>query len=379
MPSNPETMSSLLVTPLNAAHRTLGARLVDFAGWEMPVQYPSGILAEHAAVREAAGLFDLSHMGRIYLQGRDALALAQECCTRDLARLQDGEAAYSVLCQDDGGIVDDIIVYLLGPEDVLAVFNASNRLVDLELFQTTRDRLGFQVDLEDRTLETALIGLQGPRAQAIVNSLASRDLDALSAYAFVREVTVAGAPSLVARTGYTGEDGFELLVEAAHAERVWQALLDAGAAPAGLGARDTLRTEAGFALYGHEIDRSTQPFEARLGWVVDLNKPSFNGREALARLKAAGPARRLVGLKPAPGGIPRQGATICDDAGPQIGSVTSGTFSPTLRENIALGYVPVERSRPGQTVAIDVRGRRFSADVVKLPFVPHHTRTRAPS
>ena len=349
--------------------------MVDFAGWDMPVQYPSGILAEHTAVRSRCGLFDLSHMGRVFVRGADALALAQQCCTRDLGRMQSGAAAYALLCDEDGGIVDDVIAYKLDEAEVLFVFNASNRVVDTEFFAATRDRLGLNADLEDRTEKTALIGVQGPTAQAVLQPLSGADLEPLAGYAFIN-AEVCGVPALISRTGYTGEDGFELMVEAGAADRLWTQLMEA-ATPAGLGARDTLRTEAGFALYGHEIDRSTNPYEARLGWVVNLSKPSFVGREALSGLKAAGPARRLAGLRVAPGGVPRPGQAILDPTGNNIGMVTSGTFSPTLRQNIAMGYVPVELSHDGAPVAVDVRGKPAAAEVVKLPFVPHRSRPRA--
>lgn len=373
LPSKAAAQQPLLTTPLNALHRRLGARMVDFAGWDMPVQYPSGILAEHQAVRSNCGLFDLSHMGRVFLRGRDALELAQQCCTRDLSRIRAGEAAYSVLCQPDGGIVDDVIGYVLGNGEVLFVFNASNRLADIAFFSEQRDLFGFDVELDDRTLETALIGVQGPHAQAVLQRVCSADLEPLPGYAFVWTEVAGGSRALVSRTGYTGEDGFEVMVEADAADHTWAAL---GAGPCGLGARDTLRTEAGFALYGHDIDRSTNPYEARLGWVVNLAKPEFVGREALVQTKAIGPSRRLVGLRVAPGGIPRPGFPILHERRP-IGAVTSGTFSPTLRQNIALGYVPLALSNVGQQGAIEMRGKPAAAEVVGLPFVPHHSRPRA--
>jgi aminomethyltransferase len=348
--------------------------MVDFAGWDMPVQYPSGILAEHQAVRSRCGIFDLSHMGRVYVKGADALALAQECCTRDLGRIPPGEAAYSVLCDDAGGILDDVIAYRLGDKEVLFVFNASNRVSDTEAFARTRDRLGHDAELEDRTLETALIGVQGPDAQALLQPLCEADLERLAGYAFTR-TQVAGAAALVSRTGYTGEDGFEVMLEADAAERVWSALSET-ATPCGLGARDTLRTEAGFALYGHEIDCSTNPYDARLGWVVDLSKSSFVGRDALARAKDQGPSRRLVGLRVSAGGVPRPEQSILKD-GRRVGQVTSGTFSPTLKQNIAMGYVPLELSAIGQHLAVEIRGRQVDAEVVRLPFVPHRSRPRA--
>jgi aminomethyltransferase len=371
--------TALLQTPLNALHRRLGARLVDFAGWEMPVQYPSGILAEHQAVRTAGGLFDLSHMGRVYLRGRDALALAQACATRDLAAVRDGEAAYSLLCLPDGGILDDVIVYRLRPEEVLVVVNASNRETDARHFAEQARQRGLAAEVDDRTRQTALIGVQGPQAEAVLQRLAGTDLGPLNGYSFV-ETTVAGAPALVARTGYTGEDGFEVMVQADQAEAVWERLMAVPErpTPAGLGARDTLRTEAAFALYGHEIDRTTHPFEARLGWVVDLEaKGAFVGRDALAALKAAGITRRLVGLQVAPGGIPRPGFLIVHD-GQQVGRVTSGTHSPTLNRGIALGYVDAALAKPGQALGVEMRGKVVPAEVVRLPFVPHRSRPRTP-
>jgi aminomethyltransferase len=365
----------LLRTPLTGLHERLNARMVDFAGWDMPVQYSTGILAEHQAVRTACGLFDLSHMGRVYLRGPDALRLAQLCCTRDLSRIRPGEAAYSVLCQPDGGIVDDVIGYVLGDQQILFVFNASNRESDVAFFAEQRDRDQIHVDLDDRTLQTALIGVQGPTAQQVLQAMCSADLESLAGYAFLH-ADVAGASALVSRTGYTGEDGFEVMVDADAAEHIWTALMNNGACPCGLGARDTLRTEAGFALYGHDIDRATNPYEARLGWVVNLAKPDFVGREALARLKAEGPSRRLVGLHVAPGGVPRQGFAIARD-GERVGLVTSGTFSPTLKRNIAMGYVPPALSQPGQAVQVETRGKNVDAEVVALPFVPHRSRPRA--
>jgi aminomethyltransferase len=366
--------TTLLQTPLNGVHRRLGAKMVDFAGWDMPVQYPTGILTEHRAVRTECGLFDLSHMGRVFVRGADALALAQECCTRDLSKVPPGEAAYSVLCDAEGGILDDVIAYKLGHAEVLFVFNASNRLSDINAFAEVRDRRGWDAQLWDRTLETALIGVQGPSAQQVLQPLCDPDLDELAGYAFAR-TDVAGAAALVSRTGYTGEDGFEVLVEADAAIEVWSRL-QAGAMPCGLGARDTLRTEAGFALYGHDIDRSTNPYEARLGWVVSLQKPSFVGQQALARIKADGPQRRLIGLKVEAGGVPRQGFPILFDR-EQVGAVTSGTFSPTLKQNIAMGYVPVGLAQPGQVLQVEMRGKPASAEVVRLPFVPHRSHPRA--
>jgi aminomethyltransferase len=374
MGSPSEPAPALLETPLSAVHRALNARMVDFAGWDMPVQYPAGILAEHAAVRTRCGVFDLSHMGRVYLRGADANTLAQDCCTRDLGRLPDGAAAYSVVCGREGGILDDVIAYRLGDREVMFVFNASNRIADTQWFAEQRDCAGWNVDLVDRTLDTALIGVQGPEAQSVLQSLSADALADLPGYAFI-QTDVAGVAALVSRTGYTGEDGFEVMVDASDAEGVWSRLTEQ-AQPCGLGARDTLRTEAGFALYGHDIDRSTNPYEARLGWVVSLSKPDFIGRDALAQIKSAGPSRRLVGLRVDPGGVPRPGLPILHD-GHRVGALTSGTFSPTLKQNIAMGYVPTELSRAGQKLEVELRGKSSPAEVVALPFVPHRSRPRA--
>ncbi|MBV9599823.1 MAG: glycine cleavage system aminomethyltransferase GcvT [Chloroflexi bacterium] len=375
MGSPSESARKLLETPLNATHRRLSARMVDFAGWDMPVQYPTGILAEHAAVRSVCGLFDLSHMGRVFLRGRDAMTLAQECCTRDLARLPAGAAAYSVVCDREGGILDDVIVYCLSEHELMIVFNAANRVSDTQWFAEQRDCVGWNVDLVDRTFDTALIGVQGPSAQSVLQPLCpSAVLDALPGYAFVT-TEVLGSAALVSRTGYTGEDGFEVMVDANAADQVWTRLSEA-AQPCGLGARDTLRTEAGFALYGHDIARSTNPYEARLGWVVGLSKPAFIGRDALSRIKTNGPRRRLIGLDVAPGGVPRPGLPILE-GNRRVGTVTSGTFSPTLRRNIALGYVPVGLSHTPQMLQVEVRGKPAAAEVVGLPFVPHRSRPRA--
>jgi aminomethyltransferase len=276
-----------------------------------------------------------------------------------------------VVCNGDGGILDDVIAYVLDQDEVLIVFNASNRLADMRWFAAQRDRLNLNVVLDDRTLDTALIGVQGPRAQEVLGTLMPAPLDDLPGYSFVM-----ASDALVSRTGYTGEDGFEIMFQHAEsAAALWETLLNV-AQPCGLGARDTLRTEAGFALYGHDIDETTDPYEARLGWVVSLAKPGFVGREALLRKKSDGPARTLVGVRVAPGAVPRSGCAIVH-ADRRVGSVTSGTFSPTLRQNIAMGYVPTELSQAGQSVSVELRGKLASAEVVHLPFVPHRSRPRA--
>ncbi len=370
-------MPDLFKTALNQTHRRLGARMVDFAGWDMPVQYPGGIVAEHNAVRTACGLFDLSHMGRVYIRGEDAFKLAQRCLTRDLTRLRFGQAGYGLLCNEDGGVLDDVIAYLLSDTELLFVFNASNRQKDVDWFQQQRDEASLLAAIDDRTFETALIGIQGPKAQELLQPLCEANLVTLPGYSFV-EIPVAGRPASIARTGYTGEDGFEVFVEAADAEPLWERLQGPDAVPCGLGARDTLRTEAGMPLYGHELDESTNPFEAGLGWTVSLTKEGFAGRQALLRLKEAGPARRLVGLLvDEGGGVPRPDFPLFI-ADRRVGELTSGTFSPTLKRNIGMGYVVSAAAEPGARIDVEIRGKRVGATVVKLPFVPHHTRPREP-
>ena len=370
-------MPDLLKTALNDLHRRSGARMVDFAGWDMPVQYASGILAEHSAVRTACGLFDLSHMGRVYVRGQDAFALAQRGISRDLSKLQPGQAAYGLLCNADGGIIDDVIAYLQGEAEVLFVFNASNRQQDVDFFQERRDEANLLAAIDDRTFETALIGVQGPSSQALLQPLCSLDLEHMPGYSFA-DGAVDGRAALIARTGYTGEDGFELYVEADDAEPLWDRLVGAGAVPCGLGARDTLRTEAGMPLYGHEIDQTTNPYEAGLGWTVSLAKPDFAGREALARLKEQPPSRKLVGLVvDGGGGVPRPGFPLLAD-GRQVGRLTSGTFSPSLKASIGLGYVEAALAQPDTRLAVAIRDQQVGARVAPLPFVPHRTRPRAP-
>ncbi|MDX2170761.1 MAG: glycine cleavage system aminomethyltransferase GcvT [Deltaproteobacteria bacterium] len=352
-------------TPLYEAHRALGARLVEFAGWEMPVQY-DGILDEHAAVRTRAGLFDVSHMGEVELRGAGALAACQAVTANDVTRLADGRAQYSLLVQPDGGIVDDIIVHRVGSERVMICVNASNR--DKGVAYLREHVRGAEVvDVSD---ETALLALQGPRATEILAPLTGAPLAALPRFAFAAG-SVAGRRALIAHTGYTGEDGWELYCANADATPIWEALLAAGRGaglqPAGLGARDTLRLEAALPLYGHELGPDTTPFEARLGWVVRMDKGEFVGRAALAAARQAGPRRCLVGLETAATGIPRADYPILH-AGRRVGAVTSGTKSPTLGKGIALGYVEPAVSAVGTTLAVEVRGRAVAAAVVRVPF-----------
>ena len=355
-------------TALVDIHRELGARLIEFGGWLMPVQY-TGILEEHRAVRERAGLFDLSHMGELFVEGPDAGAALAHALVTNPPTLAEGRAHYSMIVAPDGGIIDDLIVYRLGPERFLVVANASNAQVVSDALAERLD--GFKAVLDDRSLATALVAIQGPRSVEIVRPLTDVDLDALRYYA-IAEGTVAGIPALVARTGYTGEDGFEVFVDTARAGELWDALMAAGAdhglAPIGLGARDTLRLEAGMPLYGNELDRTTNPFEANLGRVVKLDKPDdFVGRAALEKVARDGVARRLVGLVMRGRGIARHGYPVLAEAR-ATGVVTSGTQSPSLGEAVAMGYVATADTEPGTMVDVEIRGQRVPAEVVALPF-----------
>ena len=352
-------------TPLYAAHQALGARFVDFGGWEMPVQYTS-IIDEHQAVRQHAGLFDVSHMGEIELRGPYALATAQELTVNDLGRLQDGQAQYSLLCRPSGGVVDDVMVHRMSAERVLLCVNAAN--TDKDFAWITEHRHGAQVI--NRSAEFALLALQGPRATEILASLTPLPLLQIPPFAF-GEGPVRGREALVAHTGYTGEDGWEIYCAPPDARTLWDALLEAGRRfdirPAGLGARDTLRLERALPLYGHELTDETTPLEAGLGWAVRFTKPSFIGRDAMLQQRERGLTRCLVGLEMTEPGIPRQGYRIVHD-GCAVGAVTSGTKSPTLGKAIGLGYVASTLGAVGTQLGVDIRGRVIGARVVQRPF-----------
>jgi glycine cleavage system T protein (aminomethyltransferase) len=360
--------STLLRTPLHERHVALGARIVPFAGWEMPVQYAS-IIDEHRTVRSAVGLFDLSHMGEVQISGPESLAFTRYAVVSDPGALEPGQAQYSMLCDADGGIIDDLIVYRTD-DGYLIVCNAANRGAVLDHLETLRGRGDFDATLEDRSERTALIAPQGPRAVELLATLTDLDLTTLGYYRSQR-ATVAGIDCLVARTGYTGEDGFELFCDARRATRLWDALIEAGEPfglkPCGLGSRDTLRLEAGMPLYGNELGRDVNPYEANLGRVVKLDKGEFVGRAALAAVQQAGPARKLVGLVMRDNAIARHGYAVEVD-GAQAGLVTSGTASPTLGEPIAMAYLPAGAAAVGSEVEVIVRDRPHRAEQVKLPF-----------
>jgi aminomethyltransferase len=355
-------------SPLLDRHEALGARIVEFAGWLMPIQY-AGILEEHRAVRGAAGLFDLSHMGELVVEGPEAGAALAAALVTDPPALAIGRAHYSMICAPDGGILDDLIVYRLAEDRFMVVANASNaRVVSDALAEQVA---GHDAVLDDRSLATGLVAVQGPRALQVVGSVTVMDLAAIRYYG-IAEGIVAGIPAQVARTGYTGEDGFELFVDLDRVGAMWDAMLEAGRpygqVPVGLGARDTLRLEAGMPLYGNELDRATNPFEAGLGRVVKLGKPGdFTGRGALEAVVRDGVARRLVGLALRERGIARHGYPVLDADGP-TGIVTSGTMSPTLGAAIAMAYVSPAHTEPGTMLAVEIRGARVAAEVVPLPF-----------
>jgi aminomethyltransferase len=356
-------------TPLYDCHLEAGAKMVDFAGWEMPVQY-TGVIEEHRAVRTAAGLFDVSHMGEVRVRGAGAEAFLQRLTPNDVSKLVPGRAHYSGLLTEGATYIDDILIYRLAAEDFMVVVNASNARRDFEWIasRAAGDLAGKTADVEvtDESDRYALLALQGPRALAMLAPLASPDPSGLKYYGFAQG-TVAGVPALISRTGYTGEDGFELYLAPEPAADVWRKLLAAGAIPAGLGARDTLRLEAAMALYGHEIDEATTPFEAGLAWVVKLDKGDFLGREALAAQKAAGVGKKLVGFEVQGRGIARQGHAVVSE-GRAVGVVTSGTWSPTFEKALGLAYVPPAMAAVGTALAIDVRGRMLPATVAEIPF-----------
>jgi len=359
--------SDLKRTPLFAEHVSAGGKMVPFAGFEMPVQYPTGITAEHKAVRESVGIFDVSHMGEFVLSGPQALDLVQRISVNDASTIDVGQAQYSAMCAESGGVVDDLLIYRFSGRYMLVV-NASN--LDKDWAWVTSHADDLDVDVRNVSDETALLAVQGPKAREALRPLIDLDLDGVRYYRF-QEGEVAGVPAVVSGTGYTGEDGFELYVAAADAVVVWKAVLAAGEPvgirPAGLGARDSLRLEMAYALYGHELDDAHTPLEAGLGWVTKLDKGDFVGRAALAAQKAEGLSRRLVGLVVTERGFPRAGYDI-QSGGEVVGSVTSGTMSPSLGVGIALGYVPTELAAKGTEVHIDARGKPIAAVVSPTPF-----------
>jgi aminomethyltransferase len=350
--------------------------MVDFGGWDLPQQY-SSIRDEHLAVRTVAGVFDLSHMGRLDVRGRGAADYLQGLLTNDVGQVAAGRAQYTLLCREDGGILDDLVIYRRGEDDFLVVVNAANREKDVRWM---RDHLPDGVTLDDRTYDVSLIALQGPRAESL---LPASGLDTASVpYFGFGQGEIDGVPTLISRTGYTGEDGFELFVPAEQATEVWRAVLAAGRAagvlPCGLGARDACRLEAGLRLYGNDMDETTNPFDAGLGWTVKLAKGPFLGSEALAVAQANGARRRVVGLKTTDRTIPRHDSAVLRD-GAGIGRVTSGTWSFFLNQGVAMASLEAGKGGPGDSVEVDVRGRTGRAEVVALPIYRGSVRSPTPS
>jgi aminomethyltransferase len=372
-----QTAVALKKTALNTRHRSHGARMVAFAGWDMPVEY-SGIVEEHLAVRTRAGIFDVSHMGEIEIAGRDALAAVQHVTTNDASRLKQGQAQYSALTTPSGTFVDDVLVYRLAVEHYLLVINAGNTEKAYRWIADETKPIGDVVTF-NASSRYALLAVQGPQALGVLQSLTGVDLRAVHTYSFAHG-EVAGVRAMISRTGYTGEDGFELFVPPNAAERVWMAVLDAGKPinllPAGLGARDTLRLEAAMRLYGQDIDETTTVLEAGLGWIVGWDKGDFIGRDALVEQKQTGVQRKLVGFELADPGIARHGYEVFVD-GEKAGLVTSGTQTPFLKKAIGMAYLPANRSTTGTEFEIDIRGRRARARVVPMPFYKRDRATQA--
>jgi len=354
-------------TPLNQVHKNMGAKMTDFGGWEMPVEY-TGIIEEHKAVRNKCGLFDVSHMGEILVSGKNAKKSLQKIIANDLNKLEKGKIIYTPICKEDGGIIDDLLVYSLQDDQFLLVVNASNIEKD---YNWIKEHLLEDTTAENLSANYAMVALQGPNSKKILTQLTDIDLNSLSYYRF-REAKVAGVNMIVSRTGYTGELGYELYFEPEEAEKMWDELMEAGSdfglQACGLGARDTLRLEKIYALYGNDIDESTNPFEAGLGWTVELDKGDFIGRKKLIDIKENCCQRKLTPFVIRGRGMARHGYEVY--AGEEkIGEVTSGSYSPTLEEGIGLAYLKSEHTEVGSEIEIKVRNRKIKAEVVKGPFV----------
>jgi aminomethyltransferase len=361
-------MENLKKTPLNEVHRALGGKMVDFGGWDMPVQYPAGVIAEHLATREKAGLFDVSHMGEIHVDGPDAIAFVNSITTNDVANLVDGQAHYSALTNERGGVVDDLLVYRFGENKLFLVVNAGTQDKDWEWISTKRGE--FNVDLRHASVDFCQIAIQGPKATGILQKLTETDLSTIKYYHFTTG-EVDGVPSIISRTGYTGEDGFEVYADADKAVQLWNKMMetgkDEGILPCGLAARNTLRLEAAMSLYEHELADDISPLEANLGWICKLGKGNFIGKDVLVKQKEQGLDRKLVGFEMTEPGIARDGFPVFID-GEKLGYVSSGSPAPFLKKNIGLAFVPTEFSRIGQELKIEVRGKLLSAKIVPTPF-----------
>lgn len=355
-------------TPLFASHQKYGGKIVEFGGWLLPVQY-SGIIEEHAAVRTKAGLFDVSHMGEIWVEGREALAFLQNLVTNDLAGMKNGQIRYSPMCYEDGGTVDDLLIYRYGETCYLVVVNAANIDKDREWMIKNMD--GFEAVLTDKSDETAQLALQGPLSTAILSKLTGEAVADIAFYHFIDDVAVAGKKTMVSRTGYTGEDGYEIYCAPEDVTHLWESIMEAGREegllPAGLGCRDTLRFESCLPLYGHELSAGISPLAAGLGRFVKLDKASFIGREALVRQKEAGLPLKVMGVEVTGRGIARAGYPIKAD-GRVIGTVTTGSPAPTLGKNMALALVDAAYAEIGREIAVEVRGKEIAAVIVAKPF-----------
>jgi aminomethyltransferase len=358
-------------TALYDIHAALGGKIVPFAGYLMPIQYPKGIVAEHRRVRSTVGVFDVSHMGEFEFRGPDAAAFLNWITINDVSKLAVGQAQYSAFCYPDGGMVDDLLVYRF-PDHYLMVVNAANLPKDRDWVEKHLPTSGVQ--FTDRSDEFSLLAIQGPKAKDLLSKLTTVNLDSLDYY-HLTEGQVAGRPGIVARTGYTGELGYEVMVKNAFAVQLWQAIFEAGkpfeVEPIGLGARDTLRLEMKYCLYGNDIDATTNPLEAGLGWITKLDKGDFMGKAAIQAVKAAGLTRKLVGFEVLGKGLPRHGTPILKE-GKLVGVTTSGNYSPMLDRGIGLGYVPVELSSIGTELELDLRGRVLPLRLVKTPFYQPH-------
>ncbi len=364
---------TLKQTPLNAVHRRLGGKMVDFGGWDMPVQYSAGVIEEHMATRTRAGLFDVSHMGEIWVEGSDAVQFVNRLTTNDVTKLAECQAHYSAFTNQEGGVVDDLLVYRFHRERLLLVVNAGTTEKDWDWINSHQSEHE-DVVLRNASSEYCQIAIQGPNAIEILKPLTATDIDSMKYYWFEKG-QVDGVEAIISRTGYTGEDGFEIYADADKAEQIWNRLLESGSygtpngiLPCGLAARNTLRLEAAMSLYGHELDDEITPLEAGLGWITKFEKEGgFIGRDALAEQKANGLKRKIVGFEMTEPGIARDGFDVFVDS-EKAGSVTSGSPAPFLKKNIGLAFLPVEFAKAGQKIKIDIRGKHVAAKVVPTPF-----------
>ena len=362
---------TLKKTPLNEAHRALGGKMVDFGGWDMPVQYKAGVIEEHMATRTRSGLFDVSHMGEIWVEGHDAIEFVNRLTTNDVTKLVDGQAHYSALTNEKGGVVDDLLVYRFYEDKLLLVVNAGTTEKDWDWI--TSHKKDEAITLTNASADYCQIAIQGPEAVAILQKLTDTKLQEVKYYHFTTG-RVDGVEAILSRTGYTGEDGFEVYADAEAAEQLWNKMLETGnygseggILPCGLAARNTLRLESGMSLYGHELGDDISPLEAGLGWITKLQKGDFIGRDAIAKLKEDGIQRKIVGFEMTEPGIARDGFDVYID-GKKAGVVTSGSPAPFLKKNIGLAFVPVEFAKDGGEIKIDVRGKQLSARIVPTPF-----------